>query len=409
MKNKNPLSFAAFIISIVGFLTGWILIGIIFDVVAIILALITLIAKKDEKKLLSYFALGIASLGIIFTIMFYTSAITSPSPKSTASENAISTNTVLSQNIVSENTVSEDTVSENKATDTISKNEVSKNEVTKTVSENVVSEKIVTEKKVVPEKEVVPETVSTYTFQNIKYPIVSVDGGNLSGSRQSNVAVDIGFGDRVYWGITNKYGQLVYVVADKIILQNDTTEPVNSDGRYYDDEAAVPGTEDSDLDQGHVIADSLGGVSNAYNITPQNSTLNRYGDQAYMEKVIRDAGGCEKFIATITYPNTKTQIPSSYKYEYILKGEKITDEFPNENPEKETTTTTDTSSDTTTNTSSGTTSTVASGDISSIDTNGNGIVTIKEAEAAGYSMPIHSDHWLYPYMIDRDSDGMVGE
>ena len=37
-----------------------------------------------------------------------------------------------------------------------------------------------------------------------------------------------------------------------------------------------------------MIADSLGGVSNAYNITPQNSTLNRHGDQAYMEKAIRE-------------------------------------------------------------------------------------------------------------------------
>ncbi|MCM3512251.1 hypothetical protein [Carnobacterium inhibens] len=49
------------------------------------------------------------------------------------------------------------------------------------------------------------------------------------------------------------------------------------------------------------------------------------------------------------------------------------------------------------------------GDVSSIDTNGNGNVTIPEAKAAGFSMPITSDHWLYPYMDDRDNDGMVGE
>jgi DNA/RNA endonuclease G (NUC1) len=65
-----------------------------------------------------------------------------------------------------------------------------------------------------------------------------------------------------------------------------------------------------------VIADSLGGVSNAYNITPQNSALNRHGDQAYMEKWIRDAGGCTNFEAIITYPNTQTQIPSKYKFTY---------------------------------------------------------------------------------------------
>ncbi len=44
-----------------------------------------------------------------------------------------------------------------------------------------------------------------------------------------------------------------------------------------------------------------------------------------------------------------------------------------------------------------------------MDTNGNGQVTIKEAKAAGFKMPITRDHWLYPYMDDRDGDGMVGE
>lgn len=111
-----------------------------------------------------------------------------------------------------------------------------------------------------------------------------IDGGDLSGYRKANVVVDIGFGDREYWAFTNEYGQLVRIVADRIILQNNATEPVLSDGRYYNDEADVPGTERADLDKGHIIADSLGGVSNAYNITPQNSILNRHGDQAYMEE-----------------------------------------------------------------------------------------------------------------------------
>jgi hypothetical protein len=175
---------------------------------------------------------------------------------------------------------------------------------------------------------------STYEFRGKSYKIIEVDGGDLSGERLPNVAVDIGFGDREYWGLTNEYGQLVYVIADKIILQDDETEPVNSKGRYYNDEAKVPGVERPDLDEGHVIADALGGVSNAYNITPQNSIQNRHGDQAYMEKMIRDAGGCENFIATITYPDTETQIPSRYRYEYILKGKKIIDEFENVDPDE---------------------------------------------------------------------------
>lgn len=166
------------------------------------------------------------------------------------------------------------------------------------------------------------------------YKLIVVDGGNLSGHREPNVVVDIGFGDREYYAFTNEYGQLVKVIAKEIILQDDSTEPVNSSGRYYQDEAKVPGVESRTLDEGHVIADSLGGVSNAYNITPQNSILNRHGDQAYMEKVIRDAGGCTEFVAIITYPNTTTQIPSHYSYTYTINGNVINDEFDNVNPDE---------------------------------------------------------------------------
>ncbi len=166
------------------------------------------------------------------------------------------------------------------------------------------------------------------------YRLIEVYGGDLSGHREPNVVVDIGFGDREYYAFTNEYGQLVKVIAKEIILQDDSTEPVNSNGRYYSDEAKVPGVESKNLDEGHVIADSLGGVSNAYNITPQNSTLNRHGDQAYMEKVIRDAGGCTDFVAIITYPNTSTQIPSHYSYTYTINGNVIKDEFDNINPDE---------------------------------------------------------------------------
>ena len=248
-------------------------------------------------------------------------------------------------------------------------------------------------------------------YNGVSYKIIQVDGGDLSGSRQPNVAVDVGYGDRVYWALTNEYSQLVYVIADKIMLQDANTEQVTSDGRYYSDEAKVPGTERSDLDQGHVIADSLGGVSNAYNITPQDSTLNRHGDQAYMEKVIRDAGGCESFVATITYPDTTTQIPSHYHYEYVLKGNKVADDFDNVNPDEVNaaiSTKVDTTEATTT-TSANSATTNEQEELKKIDTNGNGKVTIAEAKAAGYSMPIFSSHWLYKYMDDRDHDGMVGE
>ena len=44
------------------------------------------------------------------------------------------------------------------------------------------------------------------------YKIIEVDGGDLSGHREPNVAVDIGFGDREYWAFTNEYGQLLSLI-----------------------------------------------------------------------------------------------------------------------------------------------------------------------------------------------------
>lgn len=243
------------------------------------------------------------------------------------------------------------------------------------------------------------------------YKKITIDGGDLSGSRQANVVVDIGFGDRKYWAFTNEHGQLVRVIAKKIVLQNDATEDVTRDGRYYSDEAKVPGVERPDLDEGHIIADSLGGVSNAYNITPQDSTLNRHGDQAYMEDVIRKAGGATNFEAQITYPNTSTMIPSTYQYTYTVRGNTVVDRFKNGNPdetnaalgltkkkEKKTEPKTKSNSDT-----------AKTEDVSRVDTDGNGQVTIQEAKDAGFAMPITEKHWLYQYMRDNDHDGMVGE
>ena len=242
------------------------------------------------------------------------------------------------------------------------------------------------------------------------YTLIEVGGGDLSGYRAANIVVDIGFGDREYWAYTNEYGQLVRVVAAEIILQDDATEPVNSNGRYYDDEAKVSGTENANLDEGHVIADSLGGVANAYNITPQDSVLNRHGDQAYMERNIVQAGGAINFEAVMTYPDTTTQVPSSYKYTYTINGYQVIDAFQNINPDEYNAAQGLTGENSSPSDSSSTApSDTAGGDVSAVDSNGNGQVTIREAKNAGYAMPIYSDHWLYPYMDDRDGDGQVGE
>ena len=254
-------------------------------------------------------------------------------------------------------------------------------------------------------------TTEPHDEQFSGYKLIEIDGGDLSGYREPNVVVDIGFGDREYWAFTNEHGQLVRVIADEVTLQDDQNEAVTSSGRYYSDEAKVPGVESDVLDEGHIIADSLGGVSNAYNITPQDSTLNRHGDQAYMENAIRSAGGATNFEAIITYPNSETQIPSHYQYTYTLKGNKIVDSFDNENPDEVNASLglTGSKPSDSDRSNKNPTSSNKNGDISSVDTNGNGQVTIKEAKEAGFSMPITSEHWLYPYMRDTDNDGMVGE
>lgn len=189
----------------------------------------------------------------------------------------------------------------------------------------------------------------------------------------------------------------------KSTIKDNNKNFVPSNGRYYDSMANVPGTEDPNLDKGHVIADSLGGVANAYNITPQNSGLNRYGNQAYMEKIIRDGGGCSNFVATITYPNTSTHIPSHYNFKYILKGNGIVDDFDNIDPDKANNPKSPTGKELNAPVDE------ENEELARIDTNGNGIVTIAEAKAAGYSMPIYSYHWLYKYMSDNDGDGKVGK
>ncbi|MEE6450067.1 DNA/RNA non-specific endonuclease [Gottfriedia acidiceleris] len=267
--------------------------------------------------------------------------------------------------------------------------------------------------KSVPASSTSKSTGTTNGFDYSKYTLIVVNGGDMSGDRQPNVKVDVGYGERKYWAYTNEYGQLIRVEAKKITLQNSKTDHVLSSGRYYTDEANVPGTESPTLDKGHVIADSLGGVSNAYNITPQNSNLNRHGDQAYMEKVIRDARGCTDFVAVIQYPNTQTQIPNHYKFTYKIQGRSITDEFDNVSPDevnKNLRKTTGASSTLPkTNNVSVNNTKNSNEDVSKVDTNHNGSVTIAEAKAAGFKMPITRDSWLYKYMDDRDGDGLVGE
>ncbi len=272
-----------------------------------------------------------------------------------------------------------------------------------------------------PEKEIVKTYDFTYdwnSFYNI-VPTHVVDGSDLNGLRTPNAIIDIGFDsdafNREYYAFTNDYGQVYLVLAKNITLQNHDLEPVNENGRYYNDEAKVLGTEHINLDEGHILADSLGGVSNAYNITPQNSYVNRYGEQAEMENFIRNYGSATNFIAYLEYYNPYSQIPSYYHYEFLLGEETYNYSFDNLHIQstiiEETEVVNDIVNDVVLEeTEEQVQETIVSEEelLLSIDTNNNGIVTISEAKNAGYQMPIYSDHWLYKYMIDRNGDGAVG-
>ena len=102
--------------------------------------------------------------------------------------------------------------------------------VTTDTKESTENDEIYSESIVSSEESESAETQSSVSHDD--YALIEVYGGDLSGYRAANVVVDIGFGDREYWAYTNEYGQLVRVVAAEIILQDNATEPVNSEGRY---------------------------------------------------------------------------------------------------------------------------------------------------------------------------------
>lgn len=239
----------------------------------------------------------------------------------------------------------------------------------------------------------------TITLPIVQAETFDVSPCNLNGYRQANARVNVGYAKdgiiREYWAETNEHRQLIKVTAKEIILQDEQKERVVN-GRYCEDEAKVSGTESKDYDEGHAIADSLGGESNAYNITPQHWVVNRHGDQAYFEKDIRDSGGAYDFVYEIEYLNTQTQIPSKYKvtYRHKITNEIVQMTFDNQDPEfkKENAITYPNKLK-----------------LDDIDTNQDGKVSIKEAKKAGILLPVCREDWLYPYMHDKDGDGCVGE
>lgn len=157
---------------------------------------------------------------------------------------------------------------------------------------------------------------SDYGFVFEGRRVLNVDSCDLKTRTSPNTVVDVGFGNRTYWAYTNNHGQVIGLVADEIVLQDRREE--NSQGRYCSDEAKTDSMGAAKgYDSGHIVADSLGGAANIYNITPQNAYLNRYGEQSKMENRIRNAGGATDFTATIEYPNSRTDIPSKYTFSFM--------------------------------------------------------------------------------------------
>lgn len=137
---------------------------------------------------------------------------------------------------------------------------------------------------------------------------------DFRGTRKANAVVNVGVGNRAYFAHTNSHGQLVKVTANRIVLHT-------GHGRFCKDEANVPGTQSRLYDKGHAIADSLGGVSNAYNITPQNLHVNRRGGAQYkfednIRRAIRSGHRVTNFVYTIFYKTARTQTPYKYHVEY---------------------------------------------------------------------------------------------
>ncbi|MGH2101368.1 DNA/RNA non-specific endonuclease [Aerococcus urinaeequi] len=142
-----------------------------------------------------------------------------------------------------------------------------------------------------------------------------------------------------------------------------------------------------------------------YRVTPAFEGDNLLASGVYMEGFsIEDNGATIQF--NIYVPNIQPDVEINY-----ADGSSVGPEGPTQDESLPNLNQSSTVSETAPAAESApaTTAPASGGDVGSVDANGNGQVTIKEAKAAGFSMPIYADHWLYPYMDDRDGDGMVGE
>lgn len=143
-------------------------------------------------------------------------------------------------------------------------------------------------------------------------------------SRKPNVKVNIGYGSRQYFAYTNEYGQLAYISADEIIVQDESTESVNDSGQYCDGPAQISG--DSGTTAKTVISDSLGAASNSYNVIPAG---NVYSGLESIENEILANGGATEFKAYFTYETTDSTTPHMISISYKIGSQLVEYNFNN--------------------------------------------------------------------------------
>lgn len=173
----------------------------------------------------------------------------------------------------------------------------------------------------ISELEVLMSDIPEELFEN-SYTKVSTC--SYSTNTAPNVKVNIGAGDREYYAYTNEHGQLQYITADTITIQDEQSEVVNADGNYCDQPADI--AKDTGYTNTYIIADSLGGASNAYNLIPGGISTSNLAE---IENDILENGGATEFNAYFEYSDSETNVPHTIQISYKINEGLVEYQFNN--------------------------------------------------------------------------------